>query len=202
MLDASAAAAGIVRGLIPVLKLTLIIPPQLAHAIVHRQQPSSLSQFALLLFALPAAVSATFASSSLSSFLFGFLRALPVYWLSLSASVVAYRLSPFHPLAKYPGPILCRVSRFWATRVSLSGDQHLVSHQLFEQYGDVVRTGPDHLIIRDVSAIPVVLGGRNMWHRGSRESRYLSHHWNGMAEHAQATTSSSPGARLARCSRR
>jgi hypothetical protein len=96
-------------------------------------------------------------------------RALPAYWTALSASVVAYRLSPFHPLACYPGPLLARVSRFWATRAVLSGVQHKVSHDLFERYGDVVRTGPNHLIFRDPAAIPVVLGARNMWRKGDRK---------------------------------
>jgi hypothetical protein len=54
---------------------------------------------------------------------------------------------------------------------AFGGKQYLTSHKLFERYGDVVRTGPDHLIIRDAAAIPVVLGGRKMWHKGSRESR-------------------------------
>jgi hypothetical protein len=127
-----------------------------------------LGGFAALLFLAPLAVSLAARPASLLLFLAAFARALPAYWTALSASVVAYRLSPFHPLARYPGPLLARVSRFWATRVMLSGVQHKVSHDLFERYGDVVRTGPDHLIFRDPAAIPVVLGGRNMWRKGDR----------------------------------
>jgi hypothetical protein len=93
-----------------------------------------------------------------------------VYLLALVASVAAYRLSPFHPLAKYPGPVLARVSRLWATRVAASGRQHEFSHELFARYGDVVRTGPNHLIIRNVSAIPVVLGAKNPWPKHLRTS--------------------------------
>jgi hypothetical protein len=132
----------------------------------HWRQPTTLFHFALLLFALPVIISMAFQSSWSTT---GFLSALLVYWLSLSVSVVGYRLSPFHPLAAYPGPVLCRVSRLWATAIVLGGKQHMKSHQLFERYGDVVRTGPDHLIIRDVAAIPVILGGRDMWHKGGRE---------------------------------
>jgi hypothetical protein len=32
-----------------------------------------------------------------------------------------------------------------------------------------LHTGPDHLIIRDPKAIPVVLGPKNMWPKHSRE---------------------------------
>jgi hypothetical protein len=92
-----------------------------------------------------------------------------VYWAALAASVGVYRLSPFHPLAHYPGPLLARLSRLWALRVALSGQQHIVSHQLFERYGNAVRTGPNHLIIRDAAAIQTVLGSRDMWFKARRE---------------------------------
>jgi cytochrome P450 len=85
-------------------------------------------------------------------------------------SITLYRLSPFHPLAKYPGPVLARITRFWATRHAIGGSQNRVSHELFERYGDVVRTGPNHLIIRNASAIPVVLGAKNPWPKHTRKS--------------------------------
>jgi hypothetical protein len=107
------------------------------------------------LFLPPAALSYAYASS--------FTRSLVTYLLALTASIVAYRLSPFHPLAAYPGPRLARISRFWATHQVLKGRQHILSHELFARYGNVVRTGPNHLIIRDDTAVSVVLGARNQW---------------------------------------
>jgi hypothetical protein len=92
-----------------------------------------------------------------------------VYIPTLAASIALYRISPFHPLAKVPGPPLARLSRFWATRAALSDRQYVLSHELFARYGDVVRTGPDHLIVRDVRAVNVVLGPRNPWPRHQRE---------------------------------
>lgn len=91
-----------------------------------------------------------------------------IYLGSLCVSIVAYRLSPFHPLAQYPGPVLARVSRLWATREVIKESQHITSHILFERYGDVVRTGPNHLIIRDVAAIPVIHGTKDQWPRHAR----------------------------------
>lgn len=64
-----------------------------------------------------------------------------LYLFSLISSVVLYRLSPFHPLAKYPGPTLAKVSRLFAFRMAASGNQHRYYHQLHQQYGPVVRTG-------------------------------------------------------------
>jgi hypothetical protein len=136
---------------------------------VHQREPRSLRGFAALLFLIPVAISFASRPESLLAFLDTFARAVPVYWASLAVSVATYRLSPFHPLASYPGPLLARVSRLWALRVVLGGKQHLVSHQIFERYGDVVRTGPNHLILRDSAAIPTVLGGRDMWLKGGRE---------------------------------
>lgn len=56
-------------------------------------------------------------------------------------SVIVYRLSPFHPLAGYPGPAVGKITRFWALYIAQSGNQHRYHRALFEQYGDTVRTG-------------------------------------------------------------
>ena len=41
------------------------------------------------------------------------LRTYAIFYTTLISSVVFYRLSPFHPLAKYPGPVLAKVSNLW-----------------------------------------------------------------------------------------
>ena len=64
-----------------------------------------------------------------------------VYYTTLSTSIVIYRISPFHPLARYPGPFLAKVSRWWWTLVALRGYQHIVLQQLHDKYGDSVRIG-------------------------------------------------------------
>jgi hypothetical protein len=35
------------------------------------------------------------------------------YFITLVTFVILYRLSPFHPLAKYSGPLLARVTSFY-----------------------------------------------------------------------------------------
>ncbi|OBZ68665.1 hypothetical protein A0H81_11383 [Grifola frondosa] len=80
------------------------------------------------------------------------------YLSTLTLSVVLYRLSPFHPLAKYPGPVINKISKLWMAWLARTGKQHLYIQQLHDYYGDVVRTGPNELFIRDVSAVTPIMG--------------------------------------------
>ena len=63
------------------------------------------------------------------------------YLATLVISTVVYRLSPFHPLARYPGPIGPRMSKFWMAFKCLGGSQHRYIQSLHHKHGDVVRTG-------------------------------------------------------------
>lgn len=73
--------------------------------------------------------------------LYATVASLVLFYLTLLTSVVLYRLSPFHPLARYPGPLPCRLTKFWMARIGLNGDQHTYMKELHDLYGDVVRTG-------------------------------------------------------------
>ncbi|EJF61644.1 cytochrome P450 [Dichomitus squalens LYAD-421 SS1] len=64
-----------------------------------------------------------------------------VFYLALALSIVAYRLSPSHPLARYPGPFWYRTSSFCHAFLSVSGQRNTYLKALHERYGDVVRTG-------------------------------------------------------------
>jgi hypothetical protein len=92
-----------------------------------------------------------------------------LYILTLASSITLYRLSPLHPLYVYPGPLLARVSRFYATYATLDGRQHLVTQALHARYGPVVRTGPNHLHICDATAVLTILSARSGWWRSERE---------------------------------
>jgi hypothetical protein len=54
---------------------------------------------------------------------------------------LAYRLSPFHPLAKYPGPITAKMSKWWAAYIGARGYMYRYYKGLHDRYGDVVRIG-------------------------------------------------------------
>jgi hypothetical protein len=67
--------------------------------------------------------------------------AFTAYGGALMFFTLAYRLSPFHPLAKYPGPVIAKTSKWWAAYMSGRGDIHRYYKCLHDHYGDVVRIG-------------------------------------------------------------
>jgi hypothetical protein len=69
------------------------------------------------------------------------LKATGTYFLSLILSTIAYRISPWHPLAAYPGPILWRLSSLVLVYASFSGKRHVVIDRLHKKYGKFVRIG-------------------------------------------------------------
>lgn len=62
-------------------------------------------------------------------------------WLLIISFTILYRISPFHPLAKYPGPIACRISKLWLVYITMPGKSHHYIHRLHQTYGDIVRIG-------------------------------------------------------------
>jgi hypothetical protein len=137
------------------------------HAVVHYRQPDSLPAYVAVALLVPI-ILATVASSD--HFLREFFRAFIVYHATMASSIILYRLLPYHPLAKYPGPVALRVSRLYALYIAYGGNQHIYYDLLHQRYGDIVRTGPNHLHIRHADAIPPVLGARGGWSRGPRKS--------------------------------
>ena len=67
--------------------------------------------------------------------------AFTAYISALLFFTLAYRLSPFHPLAEYPGPVIAKTSKWWAAYISARGDLHRYYKSLHDRYGDVVRIG-------------------------------------------------------------
>ncbi|KAL1685689.1 cytochrome P450 [Schizophyllum commune] len=64
------------------------------------------------------------------------------YYVSMSASVLAYRISPFHPLAAFPGPKSAAASKWWSFyRLAVRGQR------------------PNELSIDDPSAISAIYEG-------------------------------------------
>ncbi|KAJ6554669.1 cytochrome P450 [Mycena capillaripes] len=77
-----------------------------------------------------------------------------VFLGSLSFSIVAYRLSPFHPLAQYPGPAIGKVTKFWSLWKALPGYYKYLYHKkLHDTYGPYVRTGPNEISVIDAVAV-------------------------------------------------
>ncbi|GJE90443.1 cytochrome P450 [Phanerochaete sordida] len=132
-----------------------------AYFVFKRYEPSRPAPVCLLLIGIPVAISLSTARSSDA------LAAVPalclVYWGSLAGLVLAYRISPFHPLARYPGPFLCKLSKGSLAYVTArTGRTYLYLHQLHQIHGDVVRIGPNELSIRHKDACVSVLGQKGI----------------------------------------
>ena len=157
--------------------ITINIGDKASHLLFRHYEPSSTLSRAALLIVIPALLSCPiFYTGTVRSPYRALPLAFAAYWSGLVFFTLAYRLSPFHPLAKHPGPFLARTSKWWAAYLSGTGDQHRYIKRLHDRYGDVVRigsnrhlpleisltydalSGPNELSIRDASLIHPVLG--------------------------------------------
>jgi benzoate 4-monooxygenase len=69
----------------------------------------------------------------------------------------------FHPLSKYPGPLIASLTNCFKAYYVYNLKLHEKLLELHMQYGPVVRVGPNHLHLWEGEAIaPIYKGGRNM----------------------------------------
>ncbi|KAI0667874.1 cytochrome P450 [Trametes maxima] len=79
------------------------------------------------------------------------------YVLVVCFFTATYRLSPWHPLSSYPGPLLAKISSLWLSYISFTGKRYEVFDHLHHQYGPFLRIGPDHLSINSPSVTSVYI---------------------------------------------
>ncbi|KAH9035154.1 high nitrogen upregulated cytochrome P450 monooxygenase 2 [Lactarius deliciosus] len=123
----------------------------------HHLEPRSKLPLVALLFVVPVLLSVPISYHvpwPSAAVLLAFLA----YGSAVTSFTLFYRLSPFHPLAKYPGPAIAKTSKVWAAYLCAKGDIHRLYKSLHDRYGDVVRVGPNELSIRDSSLIHPILG--------------------------------------------
>ncbi|KAI0821898.1 high nitrogen upregulated cytochrome P450 monooxygenase 2 [Trametes gibbosa] len=106
--------------------------------------------------------------------LYAILFSFAVYSSALALSILGYRASRWHPLARYPGPLACCLSKFWLATIGFGGRQHLYLKCLHERYGDVVRTGPNELSVRDPSLLNDIYGVCGLPHSSMYVGRLLT----------------------------
>jgi hypothetical protein len=75
-------------------------------------------------------------------------------------SVIIYRLT-FHPLAKYPGPFLAKITDIYLTYYAWKGSRHLAFHRAHVQYGPYVRLGPNLLSVNTATGLKTIYGFRS-----------------------------------------
>ncbi|KAJ7784202.1 cytochrome P450 [Mycena metata] len=131
------------------------------YLVFKRYEPQNERILVGLVVAPPMIIGLLPRENSLNIFL-SCLRSFLLYCSALILSILAYRLSPLHPLAEYPGPMACKTSKLWLTWIASRGKLHLYVKGLHDEYGSIVRIGPNELSITDASLIPAILGPNGM----------------------------------------
>ncbi|KAI3318071.1 isotrichodermin C-15 hydroxylase [Xylariaceae sp. AK1471] len=77
--------------------------------------------------------------------------------LVYAVGLVVYRVF-FHPLAKYPGPLLAKITDAHQLYHAWKGDRHLEFWRQHERYGKIVRFGPNSLSFNSNGALKDIYG--------------------------------------------
>ena len=115
----------------------MYIITQVTHQVFRRSETYSFLIHATLLLGPPALL-VTY-SSTLN--VDAMLAAVTQHVGRVVLLIVLYRLSPFHPLARYPGPIAYRLSMLVPAFSSMTGKRAKYYRALHKRYGDIVRIG-------------------------------------------------------------
>ena len=95
--------------------------------------------------------------------------ALCIALVSYVVLLTIYRIT-FHPLAKFPGPFLAKVTELYPLHRSIVGDRHLTFWRLHEKYGDFVRYGPNQISVNTATGLKTIYGfkanvQKSSWYR-------------------------------------
>ena len=80
--------------------------------------------------------------------------ALPLVY---SVLLVIYRLY-FHPLARYPGPFLAKLTELYALSISFDRSRSFKHYELIKKYGSPLRIRPNELLFADMKAWSDIYG--------------------------------------------
>lgn len=141
------------------------------HLLFNRLEPRKTRYYLALLVGIPTML-IIHLSPLFSSVLVAVFCIYPLFLLALACSVILYRLSPVHPLAKFPGPILDRISMIRLFTIAAGGKRHEYFKKLHDTHGPFVRFGPNHISILDAEAIPQILGTQGI-PRGELHSMFI-----------------------------
>ncbi|POR36963.1 Isotrichodermin C-15 hydroxylase [Tolypocladium paradoxum] len=73
--------------------------------------------------------------------------------------LVVYRIF-LHPLAKYPGPLVAKITDAYQLYHAYKGDRHLEFWRMHQKYGKVVRFGPNSVSFNSSTALKEIYGFR------------------------------------------
>lgn len=83
------------------------------------------------------------------------------FFTVLGTSIGVYRLFT-HPLSKYPGPLLGKLSKFHYAYICATGNSHRYLEGLHEKHGDIVRFGPNELSFIGSEDVSYIYGARSL----------------------------------------
>ncbi|PWY88380.1 cytochrome P450 [Aspergillus heteromorphus CBS 117.55] len=89
-----------------------------------------------------------------------------VYFGTLVTSMITYRLF-FSPLHHLPGPLWARITKLHHVWKIRHADNYRYTNQLHHQYGDVVRTGPNEVMLFTTDAFMKIYGPGSKCTRGT-----------------------------------
>lgn len=118
----------------------IILHWKLVHGIFKLTETHNIFWLFVLLLATPTSLTVLYLPHA-ANIIHAIRNVFGIFWLTLISSIFVYRLSPWHPLAKYPGPLLPRLTKFYFAFISFQGKQHVHYAQLHQKYGDAVRVG-------------------------------------------------------------
>ncbi|KAL5489838.1 hypothetical protein ACEPAI_4670 [Sanghuangporus weigelae] len=123
----------------------------------YEVEPANLLATLILLVGIPS-LPCYFLLAHFDSGVLAGLLSYAAFYGTLASSIILYRLSPIHPLAKYPGPWYLKISKLFAMLHASSGKQYVFFRKLHDKYGSFVRVGPNEVSVADVEAIRPILG--------------------------------------------
>ncbi|KAF2724732.1 benzoate 4-monooxygenase cytochrome-like protein P450 [Polychaeton citri CBS 116435] len=91
-----------------------------------------------------------------------------VFYIS---GLVAYRVL-LHPLSKYPGPLIAKITDLHSTYYAWRGDRHLQFYAWHQRYGPVVRFGPKSVSFDTKTALKEVYGFKSNVRKGDFYSAF------------------------------
>ncbi|EPQ50635.1 cytochrome P450 [Gloeophyllum trabeum ATCC 11539] len=126
-----------------------------SHPIIRRAEPTVPAFVITLVLSGVMIILASWAvvGTEVKTAVYHTIEAFLSFLLSLAGTVVLYRLSPWHPLAKYPGPTSAKITKWWMAIWIAKGNRHLKLQELHGTYGPWVRIGPNEISVNVPDAI-------------------------------------------------
>ena len=94
---------------------------QIVHLIFKRTETRHPFWVFVLLFAIPACLTLLYMPHAQRSTILATVKVFTLFWSTLTTSILVYRVSPWHPLAKYPGPLICKLTKFHLALFAVGG---------------------------------------------------------------------------------